>query len=132
MREIKFKAYHKITKEIFNIIEIDFRNKYLYSYEKLAPSLFEKACYPLSECELMQYTGLKDCEGQEIYEGDIVKYFCSFYTKDCNAPEKGHIIFVNAMFSIVNKKISKKISDCYEIKVIGNIYQNPELIEVQE
>lgn len=66
---------------------------------------------------LMQYTGLKDKNGKEIYEGDIVLY-C--FRKTLFEAE---VKFIEGRFS----PVSGLHSDNYE--VIGNIYENPELVE---
>ncbi|SDM17947.1 YopX family protein [Bacillus sp. OK048] len=64
MREIKFRAWEKNLKEIIPVHNIDFEKKMINT---------ESAWRFFNEIDLMQYTGLKDKNGKEIYEGDIVK-----------------------------------------------------------
>ena len=83
-----------------------------------------------------QYTGLKDKNGQKIYEGNIVKY------GDGDAYE---VCFFNGCFGIKNRNLSVLYSsytfndnDLYgstgklKLEVIGNIHENKELLEVKD
>lgn len=75
--------------------------------------------------EIIQCTGLKDKNGELIYEGDIVKWGQQIYA----------IIWQGSRF-VLKKDICKKACDynlsCFdgtELEIIGNIYENPELVE---
>jgi len=79
--------------------------------------------------KIMQYTGLKDRNGKEIYEGDIL--FCnSFYShKSLKKREyKAVVSYSSGMFSpkSIGGTIVLNFEDC---EIIGNIYENPELLE---
>lgn len=67
---------------------------------------------------LMQYTGLKDKNGVEIYEGDIVRY-----TLD------GELFTMNIEFVFQDNLTGYDITDENEPEIIGNIYENPELLK---
>jgi len=80
------------------------------------------------DCKLMQYTGLKDENGKEIYQDDIVKNLLN---------NKKAIIQYNFCSFIL--KYERMYEDEYlggvsdrEIEIIGNIYQNPELLKIKE
>ena len=72
--------------------------------------------------KLLQFTGLKDKNGKEIYEGDIVRIYGN----------KAQVIFQSGSFKIVTKNTKGEfLSWRYfqeEIEIIGNIYENTELI----
>lgn len=84
------------------------------------------------EIELMQSTGLKDKNGKEIFEGDIVDY------KGREAVVKWHGSYASFIYRFVDE-LQERASDweplflaCYHFEVIGNIYENPELLEAEE
>ena len=101
------------------------------------------------QVELMQYTGIKDQNGKEIYEGDIISYWngtmsaCSKNDKDAvNYPNTAPHFFKltkNKHAAIVYKAPSFKVEGgnalgsmnltTPDIEIIGNIYENPELLE---
>ena len=68
----------------------------------------------------MQFTGLKDIEGKEIYEGDIILGY--------NNP---HVVtFADGAFYLTYKNSSVRLSrTCGALKIIGNIFENPELTQ---
>ena len=85
------------------------------------------------ECVLMQCTGLKDNNGKLIYEGDIINIWCLNFTK--NQISEVKFCKERAAFTFDFKTDLGNIAPCTmektEIEVIGNIYENPELLEVK-
>ena len=74
--------------------------------------------------EIMQYTGLHDKNGKEIYEGDIVKSFFVDTDEAGNEIYKYYIIEVKYDEVLCSYKIDKFMN----LEVIGNIYENKELL----
>ena len=115
--------------------------KYLYSIDLLKEQVTERTkcnytfslhSIPFDKVEFMQSTGLKDKNGQEIFEWDVVDY------KGRKAIIKWHGSYASFIYRFVDE-LQERASDweplflaCYHFEVIGNIYENPELFEVEE
>ena len=132
MREIKFRAWLKEDKKMVNVETMDFTDKsiqYLKKSEIINAYILRRESD--DDVELMQYTGLKDKNGKEIYEGDIL------FFRDENM--KYIVVWQDAAFiikSIEIRKYSEKMCwlDDTEIccEIVGNIYENKKLLEENE
>lgn len=120
MREIKFRAIHKLTHKKWDEEDLYFHNGQWFENFR---ALEDYRPLNLEQCRVVQYAGLKDIFGTEVFEGDIVtdllgdKYevrfneFCAFQ------------LYKNDDYFMA-------IYPGIKLNVIGNIYENPELLEV--
>jgi len=130
MRELKFRAWHKPSKTMYKVISIDQCGASQLSTEKATAGVCiqcqERKCrspYVFGgDCELMQYTGLKDKNGKEIYEGDIVRFWdvdgIAFSTVVKWDKELARFLFYDG-----DEGFTAYPENDYE--VIGNIHENP-------
>ena len=81
-----------------------------------------------NDLHLMQSTGLKDLNGVEIFEGDIVRFFDSLYTVFYDIKEGSYRLKPHDDRWVVDYMSNFSSEESFE--VVGNIYENPELLEV--
>ena len=87
-----------------------------------------------NDLHLMQSTGLKDKNGKEIFEGDVVRQVRTQPTTE-NETITGVVTMIEGTWLIMNdceQLASKLWSETDENEIIGNIYKNPELLEDKE
>lgn len=121
MKEIKYRAYSKRTKKVYHVLAIFFYQK-VVKLSKICGSGIS-FLEQIDDVVLMQYTGLEDKNDVEIYEGDIVRYF-----------RNGLAVIVYQNGGVDIRSLSWRYCEPLqrrlgEIEVIGNIYQNKDLLE---
>lgn len=122
----KFRVWDKLDKKIYEVGEIHwFRGEFDFIGDGIT---FKRDA---DEVELMQSTGLKDKNGKEVFVGDIIK--C---TRGC--PHEVYLekeyggTFIGGMPAIYLKGLSGGYAWTEDEEIIGNVYENPELLEVKE
>ena len=137
-REIKFRAWDKFTQKYWNIENWHFEDEYLDLIEfgvSIADPNIKRIWRKLNEVKLMQYTGLKDKYGKPIYEGDIVHGYDQEPDRDDHYIGSSVIDVVNfkyGAFWIGDSWYKVMVMTPPIIEVIGNIYENPELLEAEK
>lgn len=126
MREIKFRVWDKKEHVLSPVSEINFWNfghVYAVSEDRYHHRIAEFKNY-----DLMQYTGLKDQAGVEIYEGDVVKaiFESPYHIGGIDIVGKVGFIDRKLSFAIIDACM---LCEAREIEVIGNVYENPKLME---
>jgi len=149
MREIKFRAWDKRTKTLKYPVPYDdgvgecpdsLKGKYcpatLKDKNGNATALSDAIMSHNDDGHyvLQQYTGLKDKHGKEIYEGDIIRKFYQRLT--INDKEKyiiNPVVYRGGGFYVYDQREGQFIGVAEApslLEVIGNIYENPELVTV--
>lgn len=151
MREIKFRAFLKknkivekkyvkkdvltlieVEKGLYDVVALDFQDKEakLYDWDKQVE--FKVS---FGGIELLQYTGEKDKNGKEIYDGYIVSLK---YLYDKRITDRVQVVWQEDKASFGLKSLKGLTNEAYELyrvtaehnlEIIGNIYENPELLK---
>jgi uncharacterized phage protein (TIGR01671 family) len=132
-REIKFRAWDKIDKKMYYNVGVSVNGTQVYENEFIPENIIldrgQEVLIPL------QFTGLKDKNSKEIYEGDILNQKLEKTTEDhwtvCGSlgfyPENAKIVeWDRDGWYLGSWRLSGELR---YLEVIGNIYENPELLK---
>lgn len=132
MREIKFRAWDSDEKTMCPVYELHFGERIIVARVNARNGKMLLVFSDCTETNLMQYTGVKDKNGVEIYDGDIIHFpydwfgdsgkdFIVRWNESCCAFVR-EPISGSRMWGHASREI---LSMC---EVVGNIYENPELV----
>ncbi len=133
MREVKFRVWIK-NKMIYieKNVSIEFFNNPMYIDWKVSRNYdvfykHDKSYSAYKESFLMQYTGLKDKNGKEIYEGDLIKHNKNIF--QVVHSDNRHVLVLRDIKLVTNWR---DLNWCYNVRkyieIIGNIHKNPGLL----
>ncbi|WP_416470162.1 YopX family protein [Streptococcus thermophilus] len=138
----RYRAWNKylnVMHEVDDILAISFEDKNIcvqtIYFEEGLPDSRDVDYYEFDDIVLMQSTGLTDKKDKEIFEGDILSI----------ESDEGNIRVIvfwddkHALFMFESEKYNEKVAlaelfedNSYQFNIIGNIYENPELLEVKK
>lgn len=127
---LRFRAWHKTWEEMGKVKRIRFdddgnANNVLFKGKEFGVNA------KVNEFELMQSTGLHDKNGKEVFVRDIIKCTRGCLHEVYLEKEYGGT-YIGGMPAIYLKGIREGYAWTGDEKIIGNVYQNPELLEVTE
>ena len=126
----RYKAWDKELQTMLDVSLIDFKKRVLVGeHWKFGETNFMS----FDEIELMQSTGLFDKNGKEIFEGDIVQFEDCYEVSDFLYINIGIIEWCQGGFHVTNRDsvLMEDLldGDSLDVTIIGNIYENPDLLE---
>lgn len=125
---VKFRAWHKTWEEMGKVKRIRFDDEGNITTVLVKGQAFGSNVH-LEEIELMQSTGLKDKNGKEVFEGDILA--SETYPVNGAVEYRAKLgMWVNCLKEYSYYEYLGNVAS--DRKIIGNIYENPEFLEVEE
>ena len=115
MKEIKFKVWDKVKQKMYQPQAISFDTQTLTPFAVSVPG---RSWEPAGKFELLQWTGLSDANGSDVYKDDFIKISSKIYKVLWNQ--------TNAKFELIEpgSSLIRSISDVGIGDIVGNLYQN--------
>lgn len=136
----RYRAWIKTEKRMIetdDLLDIDYENEVITTqqvyFENGLPDDRDIYCYDFDDIVFMQSTGLRDKNGKEIFEGDIVQFEDCYEVSDFLYINTGIIEWCQGGFHVTNRDsvLMEDLldGDSLDVTIFGNIYENKELLD---
>lgn len=123
MREIKIRAWYKPYKQMCQVESLRFDENGVYTAVLIEESFHDRRIVEADEIVIERYTGLKDINGTDIYEGDIL-------IDDTGEPVEYWVVkFADGGFVGECAGVTESLFELTNLEVVGNIHEDSELVE---
>lgn len=123
MREIKVRAWYKPYKQMCQVESLRFDGNGVYRAVLIEESFYDRRIVEADEIVIEQFTGLKDKNGTDIYDGDIL-------IDDTGEPVEYWVVkFSDGGFVGECAGVAESLFELTNLEVVGNIHENSELLE---
>lgn len=123
MREIKVRAWYKPYKQMCQVESLRFDENGVYTAVLIEEPFYDRRIVEADEIVIEQFTGLKDKNGTEIYDGDIL-------IDDTGEPIEYWVVkFSDGGFVGECVGVAEPLFELANLEVVGNIHEDSELVE---